>query len=172
MNVPGVQKMPQSVSEYARAQGLIAALINAVLNPVLAWVNNRNMEFMMLSGNRGFVMDTAISSVVVSVLVALFVTWGVRRDLKAGRLTATNEFRRKGRLVSCLPSRAWALGLILGFGIAFVLILLTLALFHLIGISGFSFAAFALFKAAYTGLLAFVVTRLVVFQQVLLVAKT
>jgi len=172
MNAPDVQKTPQSLSQYARTQGLIAALINAVLNPVLAWVNNRNMEFMMLSGNRGIVMDTVITSVVVSVLVALFVAWGVRRDLKAGRLTATNEFRRKGRLLSCLPSQAWAFGLILGFGIAFVLTPLTLALFHLIGIFGFSFAAFALFKAVYTGLLAFVVTRLVIFQQLLLVPKT
>jgi len=172
MSVPGVQKMPQSVSEYARTQGLIAALINAVLNPVLAWVSNRDMEFMTLSGNRSIIMDTAITSLVVSLLVALFVTWGVRRDLKAGRLTLTNAFSWKKHLLSCLPTQAWALGLMLGFGIAFVVILLTLALFHLIGISGFSFAAFALFKAAYTGLLAFVVTRWVILRQLLFVPKT
>jgi hypothetical protein len=172
MSVPGVQKMPPSVSEYARTQGLNAALINAVLNPVLAWVSNRDMEFMTLSGSRSIVVDTAITSVVVSLLVALFVTWGVRRELKAGQLTATEEFYRKGRLLSCLPSQAWALGLMLGFGIAFVLILLMLALFRSIGISGFSFATFALFKAAYTGLLAFVVARWVIFRQLLLSRPT
>lgn len=125
----------------------------------------------MLSGNRGFVMDTAITSVVVSVLAALFVTRGVRRDLKAGRLRATNEFPREVRLLSCLPNQAWALGLMLGIGIAFVLVFFTLVLFRLFAISGISFAAFALFKAAYTGLLAFVVTRWVIFRQLLPVSK-
>jgi hypothetical protein len=106
-----------------------------------------------------------------SLLVALFVTSGVHRDLKAGRVTATG-FSRKGRLLSRLPSQAWALGLMLGFSIAFVLIPLTLGLFHLIGISGLSFAGFALLKAVHTGLLAFLVTRWMIFRQLIVVPRT
>jgi hypothetical protein len=168
--------MPQSVKSYIRTQGINAAIINAVLNPVLnpvlAWLGNRKMEFMPLSGGHSIVIDTAVTSVLLSLLVALFVTSGVHRDLKAGRVTATNGFSRKGRLLSRLPSQAWALGLILGFGIAIVLAPLTLAVFHLLGIPGLSFAGFALFKAVYTALLAFVVTRWVIFRQLLLFPQT
>ena len=171
MNAPDVQKTPQSLSQYARTQGLIAALINAVLNPVLAWLGNRKMEFMPLSGGHSIVIDTALTSVLLSLLVALFVTSGVHRDLKAGRVTASG-FSRKERLLSRLPSQAWALGLMLGFGIAFVLIPLTLGLFHLLGIPGIPFVDFAMIKAVYTGLLAFVVTRWVIFRQLLLVPRT
>ena len=159
--------MPQSVGAYIRTQGINAAIINAVLNPVLAWLGNRKMEFMPLSGGHSIVIDTAVTSVLLSLLVALFVTSGVQRDLKAGRVTATNGFFRKGRLLSRLPSRAWALGLMLGFGIAIVLVSLTLAVFHLLGIRGIPFVEFAIIKAVYTGLLAFVVTRWVIFRQLL-----
>jgi len=162
----------QPVDSYIRTQGMTCAVINAVLNPVVAWVGNRQMDFMPLWGRNSIVVDTAVTSIVLSLLVALFVTSGVHRDLKAGRVKATNGFSRKECLLSRLPSRAWALGLMFGFGIAFVLIPLTLGLFHLIGLTGLSFAAFALFKAVYTGLLAFLVTRWVIFRQLLLVLPT
>ncbi len=38
--------MSQSVKAYIQTQGINAAIINAVLNPVLAWFANRKMEFM------------------------------------------------------------------------------------------------------------------------------
>jgi len=164
--------MLQSVKIYIRTQGITAAIINAVLNPVLAWLVNRKMEFIPLSGGHSIVTDTAVTSVLLSLLVALFVTSGVHRDLKAGRVTATSGFSRKGRLLSRLPSQAWALGLVIGFGIAFVLIPLTLGLFHLIGVTGLSFVGFALFKAVYTGLLGFVVTRWVILRQLLFVPQS
>ena len=162
----------QPVDSYIRTQGMTCAVINAVLNPVVAWLGNRQMDFMPLWGRNSIVVDTAVTSIVLSLLVALFVTAGVYRDLKAGRVGGTNGFSWKGRLLSRLPSQAWALGLMFGFSIAIVLTPLTLGLFHLIGITGLSFAAFALFKTVYTGLLAFVVTRWVILRQLLLVLPT
>jgi hypothetical protein len=164
--------MPQSVSAYIRTQGIYAAIINVVLNPVLAWLVNREMEFMPLSGGHGIVIDTAVTSVLLSLLVGLFAASGFHRDLRAGRVTTSNGFSLQRRLLARLPGRAWALGLMLGFGIAVVLVLLTLAVFHLLNISGIPFVAFALIKAVYTGLLAFVVTRWVIFRQLLLAPQT
>jgi hypothetical protein len=163
--------MPQSLKAYIRTQGTIAAIINAVLNPALAWLGNRKMEFVPLSGGHSIVIDTAVTSVALSLLVALFVTSGVHRDLRSKRVSASNG-PRKGYLLWRLPSQAWALGLVLGFCIGFVLIVLTLALFHWIGIPGLFFAGFAVFKAVYTSLLAFVVTRWVILRQLLLVPQT
>ena len=155
------------LNSYIRTQGITCAVINMVLNPVLAWFGNRQMDFMPLSGGGSIVVDTAITSIVLSLLVALFMASGVRKALQAGSLEATDESRTAGRLLSHLPRKAWALGLLLGVGIACVLTPLTFGLFRSLGFSGLPFWAFALFKALYTPLLGFVVTRWVILRQLL-----
>jgi hypothetical protein len=138
----------QPLHTYIRTQGVICAIINMAVNPSLAWLGNRTMEF-------------------VPLLVTLFTTAGVRRDLKVGRVAALEGFPRAGHLLPHLPGNAWALRLTLGFGSVFVLLPLTLGLFHLLSLPGLSFAGFALFKAVYTGLLAFLVTRWVILRELL-----
>lgn len=155
----------QPVDAYIRTQGIGCAVINMVLNPVLAWLGNRQMDFTPLSGGNSIVVDTAITCIVLSLLVALFIASGVRQALLAGSLSTTNGSPRAGRLLSHLPRKAWALGLLLGLGVACVLTPLTFGLFHALGSSGLSFAGFALFKAIYTALLGFVLTRWVILRQ-------
>jgi hypothetical protein len=142
-------------------------VINMVLNPVVAWLLNRRMDFTPLSGGGSIVVDTAITSIVLSLLVALFTASGVRKALYAGQIQVTEGSPRAGRLLSLLPKKAWALGLLLGLGIACVFTPLTFGLFHALGFSGLPFAGFALFKAIYTPLLGFVVTRWVILRQLL-----
>ncbi len=97
--------------------------------------------------------------------MALFTVAGVRRDLQAGRLSATEGYPRAGRLLSHLPKQVWALGLLVGLGVALVFTPFTFGLFSALGFSGLSFAGFALFKAVYTPLVGFVVTRWVILRQ-------
>ena len=52
----------QPVDSYIRTQGINCAVINMVLNPVVAWLGNRQMDFMPLSGESSIVVDTAITS--------------------------------------------------------------------------------------------------------------
>ena len=155
----------QPVDSYIRTQGINCAVINMVLNPVVAWLGNRQMDFMPLSGGSSIVVDTAVTSIVLSLLVALFTASGVRQALHNGRVKVTDGSPRAGRLLSHLPRKAWALGLLLGLGIACVLTPLTFGLFHALGFSGLPFAGFALFKAIYTAPLGFVVTRWVILRQ-------
>jgi uncharacterized membrane protein YhdT len=155
----------QPVASYIRTQGITCAVINMVLNPVVAWLGNRQMAFTPLWGGNSLVVDTSMTTIVLSLLVALFITSGVRRDLQAGRISATDGFPRAGRLVSHLPRQAWALGLALGLGAACVLTPVTFGIFYALGVSGLPFAWFALFKAIYTPLLGFVVTRWVILRQ-------
>lgn len=157
----------QPVDSYIRTQGITCAVINTVLNPVVAWLGNRQMDFVPLWGGNSIVVDTAVTSVVLSLLVTLFITSGVRQALHAGRVTASDGFPQAGRLLSHLPSRAWPLGLLLGLGIACILTPFTFGLFHALGFSGLPFAGFALFKAIYTGPLGFVVTRWAILRQLL-----
>jgi hypothetical protein len=157
----------QPVDSYIRTQGIICAAINMVLNPVVAWLLNRQMDFTPLAGGGSIVVDTAITSIVLSLLVALFTASGVRKALQTGQIQITEGSPRAGRLLLHLPKKAWALGLLLGLSLACVLAPLTFGLFHALGYSGLHFAGFALFKAIYTPLLGFVVTRWVILRQLL-----
>jgi hypothetical protein len=157
----------QPVDSYIHRQGIICATINAALNPAVAWIGYRQLNFVPLWGRNSMVVDTAVTSVVLTLLVTLFTTSGVRQALQTGRVRATEGFPRAGRLLSQLPRRAWSLGLLLGLGIACVLTPLTFGLFNALGFSGLPLAWFALFKAMYTGPLGFVVTRWVILRQLL-----
>ena len=54
----------QPVASYIRTQGMICAVINVVLNPVVAWLCYRRLDFVPLWGRNSIVVDTAVSSVV------------------------------------------------------------------------------------------------------------
>jgi len=149
---------------FARRQGLVAAIINAMLNPFLAWLGNREMVFVPPYGGGGAIVDTAVTSIVLSVLVALFMTAGVHRDVRAGRIAVQAGIPRAGWLQR-LPRNAWALGLLLGLGVAIILISLMLGLFQILERPGFPFLVFASIKAAYTALVAFLVAICVIYRQ-------
>lgn len=166
------KKSPQSVDSFIRVQGITAAIINIVVNPLLAWLVNRKMEFVPLFGNSCIVADTIITSLVLSVLVALFSAAGIRGYLKAEGSEAAGVIPCAGRLLSLLPEKAWAAGLVIGVCAILVLLPVTIGVFHLSGITGFPFIGFALYKAVYTGLLAYIATYCVMFRQLKLAGQT
>jgi hypothetical protein len=153
-------------SSYIRTQAVIAAIVNAVLNPALAWLLNPARRHVPLDG---IIVDTAITTMVLSLLVALCVTATVRGDIKAGRVSAMVSTSWIARLLERLPTRAWRLGLLLGLAIAAVWVPLVYGVLRAVSPAGLSFAAFALGKAAYTAGLGFVVTRWVLQRQLLAV---
>jgi hypothetical protein len=50
--------MMQPVRSYIHAQGVNCAVINAVLNPAIAWLSNRRMTFVPLSGANSIIVDS------------------------------------------------------------------------------------------------------------------
>ncbi len=157
--------MPQSIKTYLRTQEIGPVIGNMICNPLLAWLGNRDMEGVALFGDHGLIIDTAITSIVASLLVTLFAVSGVRRDLKAGRIAVPEEMARPKSLLVRLPQNAWAFGLAIGVGIALVLGSLTLAVFHLFTVSEVPFKAFLVIKVAYTGLLGLGVARWAILRQ-------
>jgi hypothetical protein len=158
--------MRQRVPSYIRSQGVACAVINAVLNPAIAWLGNRQMAFVPLTGENSIVVDTAVTSTVLSLLVSLFVTPAARRDLRAGQISWSDAVPWEGRVLSRLPVQAWSLGLLIGIVAAVILTPLIFGVFRMAGFSGLPFAAFALLKAAYTPALGYLVTRWVILRQV------
>jgi len=164
--------MSEPIKSYIRSAGLGAAVPNMVINPALAWLTNRQMKFVPLIGDDSMVVDTAITSVILTLIVTLFIASGTRRDIDAGRITDSEGFPRSGGLLSRLPRQGWALGLIIGVGAALIIVPVTFGLFRLFGVAGLPFAGFALFKAVYTPLLAFVVARWVILRQLLPIRRS
>jgi hypothetical protein len=159
------------VRVYIRSQGIGAAVGNIVLNPAFAWLSNREMAFTPLTGGGSIIVDTAITSVIMPLVVALFVASGTRREIAAGRIGTFDGCSPGFRLLSWLPRQGWALGLSIGGGVALVVTPLFFILFSVLGIVGLPFVGFALFKAVWTPLVAFVVARWVVLRQLLTVPR-
>jgi hypothetical protein len=159
--------MTQTVQSYIRSQGVACAVINAVLNPAIAWLGNRQMAFVPLFGENSIVVDTVVTSIVLSLLVSLFVTPAVHRELGAGQITGSDAVPWEGRLLSHLPVQAWSVGLLIGIVAAIILTPLIFGAFRMAGSFGLPFAGFALLKAVYTPALGYLVTRWVILRQVM-----
>jgi hypothetical protein len=152
--------MGKTVSMYIRSQGIAAAVFNMVLNPAFAWLGNRKMAFVGLWGDGNILLDTFLTSMIVSLLVTLFTAAGVGRELKKHRLSTIPG----SSVLNRLPPKPFALGLVIGACAELVLFPVTMGLFCFLGLSGLSFAQFVLFKIIYTGPLGFFVARLVILR--------
>jgi hypothetical protein len=154
--------MAQPVKTFIRRTGLTAGIFNLVLNPLFAWLGNMGRADVPLADAA---VDTAITCLVMSFLISLFVSADTRRALKAGTIeTAGPSAQDKGPLYR-LPGRPWKLGLFLGLTAAVVITPWLIGLFFLCGVASFPFFAFFLLKAVYTPLAAYAVARLVILRQ-------
>jgi hypothetical protein len=153
--------MGMADDSYVQKQATIAAIFNLVLNPVFAWLGNRSMDFVP---EADMMASFATSSVILSLLVALFAASGVRRELKAGHDIRTAPHRYEASLLARLPTKGWALGLLVG-ACAAVIAMFVLWLFGVFGLAGMSFAAFATVLGLYAGCLGYLVARWVILRQ-------
>ncbi|HYO00466.1 MAG TPA: hypothetical protein VET27_00625 [Mycobacterium sp.] len=129
-----------------------------MLNPLIEWVLNREKGFQPFWGSDGVVVNMALTSLILSVLVALFAARGVHYELATSRIAATGMAARTPRLLRRLPGRPGWLGLLLGVGAAAV-VAVALWLLDVAGVSGLSFGGLLLLKAVYCGGLGFAVAR-------------
>jgi len=155
--------MAHPVERFIRKTGVTAGIFNLILNPLFAWLGNMAMGDVPLTG---IAVDTAITCILMSLLVALFISAETRRAFEAGILeTARHPCTRDGRLLRHLPDRPWKLGLLLGLVAAAVVTPGLVGLFSVLDVTSLSFFAFALLKAVYTPLLAYAVTRWVILRR-------
>lgn len=160
-------EMMQPIRSYIHAQGVACAVINAVLNPAITWLGNRRMAFVSLPGDNSIIVDIAVTSIVLSLLVSLFVTPAAQREFRAGQLTGDGTVSAEDGVLAHWPSGAWSFGLLMGVAAAGGVTPLMFATFRVLGSEGLSFAAFIALKAMYTAALGFAVTRWVILRQVL-----
>lgn len=146
---------------YVQQQAAIAAGINVVVNPALAWVGNREMAFVPVDA---LVINVLITSLILSWLVAVFSALGARHELGAGHAIPAPGHPSERRVLSKMPARSWVFGLLSGAAAGLVMVAVFLLLSGL-GFSGMSFWAYLVFLAVYTGVLAFAVARSMILRQ-------
>lgn len=132
-----------------------------VVNPVLAFLINRNVESVALSG---IIADTIITSIVMTWLVTVFSAADINRQLRAGRFKNEN-LPKPGPVLSRLPRKGTLLGAVLFICTVLIMVTLTVSLFSLLDITELSVGRLALFKVIYTGPVAYVVARLAIIRQ-------
>ena len=154
--------MAQPVENFIRRAGLMAGSCNIVLNSLFSWLGNLSMTDVQ-QGSAA--VDTVITSIIMSLLMALFISADTRRAIGAGTLETTVWSPRAGRLLRRLPARPGLLGLVLGLAAAVVVTPCLAGLFSAFGVTSFSFIAFAALKAVYTPIVAYAVARWVILRQ-------
>jgi len=152
--------MAQTAESFIRKSGLTAGLFNLVLNPLFAWLSNMDMAAVPPGPAA---VDTVITCLIMSLLVALFISADTRRAFKAGNLETSEK--PSGRLLCRLPGRPWKLGLLFGFAFAAVAVPCLAGMYALSGVDSLTFFAFAALKAVYTPLIAYAVARWVILRQ-------
>jgi hypothetical protein len=151
----------EDTHSYIQTQATSSAIINMIVNPAMSWLGNRDMQVTPLTG---VAMDMTITCLVMSTLIALFITLGLKRALKSGNIKANYAASSAG-VLSRLPRSWWVLGLTLGLGFAIVLVPLSLGLLTLFGLSELPFWGLVILKILYPGTVAFVVTKWVILRQ-------
>lgn len=149
------------IDSYIRKQALTAALINMLVNPLLAFLLNRNVDSVALSV---IVVDTIITSIVMIWLVTVFSAADINRQLRAGRFK-DEDLPHPGPILSLLPRQGVLLGLVFFVCTALIMVTLTISLFSLLSITELSVSRLALFKMIYTGPLAYLAARLAIIRQ-------
>jgi hypothetical protein len=132
-----------------------------VVNPILEFLINRNAESVSLSG---IIVDTIITSIVMTWLVTVFSAADINRQLRAGRFKNEN-LPKSGPILSRLPRKGRLLGTLLFICTVLLMVTLTVSLFSLLDITELSVYRLALFKVIYTGPVAYVVARLAIIRQ-------
>ncbi|MGE5697289.1 MAG: hypothetical protein ACM4D3_19295 [Candidatus Sericytochromatia bacterium] len=136
-----------NVASHVRVQATIAGLVNAVVNPAIDWLSSRARRPAPVWAADGLVVNFVITSLILSVLVALFAGLGVRRELRAGHLT-----------------RPLVHGLLSGVA-ASVLVVVVFWALNAIGVRTMSLGWLMAVKALYCGALGFLVARWVILRQ-------
>ncbi|MBF6356616.1 hypothetical protein IU449_19050 [Nocardia higoensis] len=143
-------------ARYLRNQAVVTGLINAIVNPLIEWWSRRGEGCQPLWGSEGAVVNLVVTSLVLSVLVAVITGYSAWRRPAAQRVR-TGWFTR-------LPGCSWRLGLLLGAG-AGAGIVVVAGLLDLLGLTCVTLTQMLVVKAVYCGVLGFAVARWTILRQ-------
>lgn len=153
--------MTQSIDRYVHTQATVAAAINAIVNPLIAWLTDPARDPAPVPSVAVSIIFTCL---IMSSLIALFLCRSTERAVAEGKVE-TEDQALHGGVMAHLPRTWLPLGLVLGAGSAVVLVPLMAAVFSAAGVHDLPFWGLLTFTFTYTGALAYMVGTLVVRRQ-------
>jgi hypothetical protein len=126
----------------------------------MSWLFNRKMEFTSLAG---IAIDMTITCLIMATAITFFTTSGVREALKTGNIKSGDSYFAEKSL-SRLPHNGWRWAFCSDLSLQSARAL-TIVILYCGRSCGLSFLWLVIFKAIYTGLMAFTVTALVILRQ-------
>jgi hypothetical protein len=139
-------------------QGVGAAVVNFVLNGLVAWASYRTLSSVPFLGPKSIVADTIATSFALPIITCLIAAPTVRKRVAGGSLQALPTPAGAHKVVGLLPEATIARGLVLGFA-AFVCVgCPALAFMSFVPVPELALRDFLLFKAAYAAVLGALVT--------------
>lgn len=156
----------RSVSEQHRRylileQGVGSALINFLLNGVIAWLLFRALESVPLWGDQSIAGDTIGTAFLLPFFTCLIVTRLARGQVRSGRLPPLGWQRAMHPALGRLPRGTFLRALVLGFACVALTAPFSLWALDRGGVDHMSFWGFVAFKATFAAVLAAAVTPLI-----------
>lgn len=149
--------MTASLRHYLLMEHVLgAALVNVLLNGLIAWLLFRHVDVVPLWGEQSILGDMIGTTIILPLLTCLIVTRIVAWHLRQGRISPT-EWPGNGGVLRKLPEGAFRRGLALGAISTVVVVPLLVSALLVVGAASLELQAFVIFKASYAGLLAAVV---------------
>lgn len=142
-------------------QGVGAAVVNFLLNALIAAVVFRHYAVVPLWGQQSIAGDTVGTTFVLPLLTCLIVTRLAHRQIRAGTLAQLDWTRTSHPLLGWLPTGTLARAAVLGVVCAVLTAPATVWMLAALDVTAMSFGWFVLFKATFAAALAAIVTPVV-----------
>jgi hypothetical protein len=144
-----------------------AAVVNVLLNALIAWLSFRHLADVPLWGTQSIGGDLVGTTMVLPLLTCSIATRIVRAHLRRGRINSTDLGEGSYALLEKLPDALLARGLTFGAITTIVAAPIILALLGAAGVENLALRDFVLFKATYAAVLAAMVQPVVALRAML-----
>jgi hypothetical protein len=142
-------------------QGVGAAVVNFVLNAVIALLLFRHQAIIPLWGQQSIAGDTVGTTFLLPLITCLIVTPLARHQIRAGRLPALEWTRASHPQLGWLPRGTFARALVFGLVTAVAVAPPAIGVLNVLSVNRMSFWPFILFKATFAAVLGAAVTPVI-----------
>ena len=143
-----------------------AAIVNFLLNALIAWLSFRHLDRVPLWGEQSIGADLIGTTIILPLLTCLIVTRIVGVHLRHGRVSASDVPGDLRPVLAKLPDRIFVRGLALGVLTTVVAAPVILLFLYVAGVDDMALRPFLLFKASYAAVLAMMVQPIVAMRAV------